>query len=319
MPYSCRKGVCETCNCLLSKGTGTVAPLGHRKHAGDRILSCMASPEGAVEITPAWIERRPILDRIRVKALLYRIVDRSSSVAVLQLRLPIGRHVKFNAGQYVNVLLNNGQSRNYSIANAPHLSDVIHLHVRRVPGGQFSDLTLNALSPGSTVDIELPFGLFGWSEENARPAILLATGTGFAPLKSMLEDLIRRDSTRKVHLFWGGNCAEDIYEFALMTKWSETLPWFRFSAVLATPAATWQGEVGFVQNAAGARYRDLSSHEVYACGNPMMIGQAKTLLTGECNLSPQYFFADAFLPSAVPSKFDVGDTEPSRLKCTLKT
>ncbi len=312
MPYSCRKGVCETCRCLLSKGSVSMGPFGSRKHAGETILPCMATAEGAIECTPAWIEKRPAVDRTRVEALVHQITARSPSVSVLRLRLPIGRRARFIAGQYVSVLLEDGQSRNYSIANPPHLSDVIHLHVRRVPGGQFSDAALRTLAPGDHLEIELPFGLLGWTEERVRPAILLATGTGFAPLKSMIESLIHRGMTRPVHLFWGGERREDIYESALVKKWCETLSWFRFTAVLASPDRGWDRPAGFVQNEVAAQYDDLSDHEIYACGNPSMIGQAKALFIRERGLSPADFYSDAFVPSAAGPPPNSDHTDSSR-------
>ena len=278
MAYSCRKGVCETCRGTLTKGSVKLAPFGSRRQAGDEILCCMAIPDGPVEIAPPWIEKRRQPDRSRVSALVHKIVERSPDVSEIQLRLPIGRRVAFSAGQYVTVLMEDGNTRNYSMANAPQKNDIVDLHVRRIQGGLFSDRILRNLAPGSCLDLELPFGLFTWSEHFSRPAVLLATGTGFAPLKSMIQDLVARGVDRPVHLFWGGEREADIYDLALTRAWAEALPWFKVTPVLASPDAAWGGATGFVQDAVLAHYDNLAGHEVYACGNPMMIDQARALL-----------------------------------------
>jgi CDP-4-dehydro-6-deoxyglucose reductase/3-phenylpropionate/trans-cinnamate dioxygenase ferredoxin reductase subunit len=295
MAYSCRKGVCVTCRSRLTRGSVKIAPFGSPRQAGEDILCCMAMPDGPVEIAPPWIKERRQPDRMRMNVLVHKIEDRSKEVAVLHLRLPIGRRVPFSAGQYVTVQMEGGDSRNYSIANPPHLNDIVELHVRRVPGGQFSDRVLNSLKPGSFLDIELPFGLFTWSEDVSRPAILLATGTGFAPLKSMVRELIHRGVSRPVHLFWGGERETDIYDRVLVEGWAKALPWFTFTPVLANPDAGWGGATGFVQDAVLSQYADLSGHEVYACGNPIMIAHASKLLTEQGSLSPDAFYSDAFV------------------------
>lgn len=295
MAYSCRKGVCVTCRSGLTKGSVKIAPFGSPRQAGEDILCCMATPDGPVEIAPPWIEQRRQPERARHDVLVHKIEDRSKEVAILHLRLPIGRRVHFAAGQYVTVMMEGGDSRNYSIANPPHLNDIVELHIRRVPGGQFSDAVLNSLKPGSFLDIELPFGLFSWSEDVTRPAIMLATGTGFAPLKSMIRELIRQRIFRPVHLFWGGEREADIYDRALVEGWVKTLPWFSFTPVLASPDADWHGATGFVQDAVLSHYADLSGHEVYACGNPMMIDHARKLLSERGGLPADAFHSDSFV------------------------
>jgi CDP-4-dehydro-6-deoxyglucose reductase/3-phenylpropionate/trans-cinnamate dioxygenase ferredoxin reductase subunit len=295
MAYSCRKGVCVTCRSSLTKGSVTIAPFGSPRQAGEDILCCMAMPDGPVEIAPPWIKERRQPDRALMNMLVHKIEERSKEVSVLHLRLPIGRRVPFSAGQYATVLMEDGESRNYSIANPPQLNDIVELHVRRIPRGMFSDRVLSSLKPGSFLKIELPFGLFTWSDDHSGPAIMLATGTGFAPLKSMIRDLIHCKISRPVHLFWGGEREADIYDRALVEGWAKTLPWFSFTPVLANPDGSWEGTTGFVQNAVLAQYADLSGHEVYACGNPIMIAQARGLLAEQRSLSPDAFYSDAFV------------------------
>lgn len=188
-------------------------------------------------------------------------------------------------------------SRNYSIANPPQLNDVLDLHVRHIPGGRFSDHFVGMLRAGSVIKVDLPYGLFSWSEDISRRAILLATGTGFAPLKSMIEYLIRSGVTKPIHLFWGGERETDLYDRALVQAWTRRHPWINFTPVLTKPDAGWTGLRGYVQEAALRRHADLSDYEVYACGNPIMISEARTLLTREGGLKAQSFRSDAFVPS----------------------
>ena len=295
MAYSCRKGVCVTCRSGLTKGNVKIAPFGSPKSAGQDILCCMAVPDGSVEIAPPWIEERRQPERARMSMLVHGIDFRSKDVAVLQLRLPIGRRIRFSAGQYVTVMIEGGDSRNYSIANPPHLNDMLELHVRRVAGGMFSDRVLSTLKPGAFLDIEMPFGLFTWSDDQSRPVVMLATGTGFAPLKSMIRDLLYCKASRPVHLFWGGDRYADIYDLALVESWAATLPWFQFTPVLANPCDDWEGARGFVQEAVQVLYGDLANHDIYACGNPVMIAHARAVLTEQCGLRHDAFHSDAFV------------------------
>ncbi|WP_145206127.1 FAD-binding oxidoreductase [Sphingobium sp. B2] len=295
MAYSCRKGVCVTCRSNLTQGKVKIAPFGSPKHAGEEILCCMAIPDGPVEIAPPWIEERRQPARVSINVTVHKMDQRSDNVAILHLRLPIGRRVPFAAGQYISVAMEGGESRNYSIANPPRLNDIVELHVRHIPGGMFSDTVLKKLRPGDVLNIALPFGLFTWSDDHSVPAIMLATGTGFAPLKSMIQELIDRKISRPVHLFWGGEREADIYELELVTSWARRLSWFDFTPVLANPGTGWTGERGFVQNAVTGRYDDLSGYSVYACGNPIMIEQARALLVEQRSLSAENFHSDAFV------------------------
>jgi CDP-4-dehydro-6-deoxyglucose reductase/3-phenylpropionate/trans-cinnamate dioxygenase ferredoxin reductase subunit len=304
VPYGCRKGVCGTCRGKLTKGSVKVAPSGSHRVAGEDILYCMAVPQGSVELAPAWIEKRAPPVRSIVETVVHRMVWKSPEVVALQLRLPIGRRIHFRPGQYVRAIMADETSRNYSIANPPQLNDILDLHVRRIPGGRFSDHFIGTLTVGSVIKIDLPYGLFSWSEDVTRPAILLATGTGFAPLKSMIEDIIRRGVTKPLHLFWGGERECDLYDRALVQAWTRRHSWIDFTPVLAKPDADWTGSRGYVQEAALARHPDLSDSEVYACGNPVMIGAARTLLARDGGLRAGSFRSDAFVPS--------GEIEPAR-------
>lgn len=297
IPYSCRKGVCSTCEGGLRSGRANVRGHGSVSGPVDGVLLCQARPTSDVEIAPKRIERRERPIRRTLSATVFRTAEPAPDVTIVQLRFPSGVRVKFRAGQYLRVLMPDGDSRNYSMANPPKENDGAQLHIRRIPGGRFSEGVAAQLAKGDKLRIDLPYGEFVFNQDSDRPAILLATGTGFAPVKSLVEDQIRRASDRPVHLYWGARHREDLYLSDLPQKWSATLPWFSYTPVLSRPAADWDGRTGFVQHFALADYPDLSGHEVYACGSPEMIEAAREILVSAGGLGPENFLSDAFVPS----------------------
>lgn len=300
IPYSCRKGVCTTCTGELHSGELAVRGAGTMQGPERQVLLCQARPLSPVVIAPKRIEQRRPPTRKTIDATVYRIRRSCVGVAIVDLRFPIGLRAPFRAGQYLSVHLRGGDSRSYSMANAPQHNDSAQLHIRTMPGGRFSDRIVPGLRRGDTVRVTLPYGEFVLDRDRTDPVLLLATGTGFAPIQSIVADLIARRSTRPVHLYWGGRTAADLYRMDLVEKWVARRPWFRFTPVLSTPAAGWSGVTGRVQHAALADYPDLSSHQVYASGNQAMTEDALDLLNREAGLSEDRFHCDAFVPSADP-------------------
>jgi NAD(P)H-flavin reductase/ferredoxin len=305
VPYSCRKGVCATCEGTLARGAVDVRGVALRGPA-DHVRFCVAKPDGDIEIAPSSIERDALPARKTFDAVVNRIDRPAADVAILHLRLPIGRRVIFRAGQYARLLLPDGASRNYSMANPPQNNSAVELHVRKVPGGVFSDRTVAGLTEGATLTVELPYGRVALDESDC-PIVMLATGTGFAPLKAMLEDLARRRLARPVHLFWGGSARTDLYHADLVERWSERWPWFRFTPLLSHPQDGWSGEIGFVQEAALAAYPDLSGFQVFACGNPRMVEDARAAMLARGNLPASAYHADAFVPSGDPAAAEMDE------------
>jgi NAD(P)H-flavin reductase len=190
-----------------------------------------------------------------------------------------------------------GDTRNFSMANPPHQGDGAQLHIRRVPGGRFSEGVLATLQPGDQLEVELPYGDFYLRTGSDRPIVCLATGTGFAPLKSMIEDLIKRGNKRPVQLYWGGRRRQDLYLAELAAKWATRVTWFAVTPVLSEPDADWQGATGLVHRAVLKDCSDLSGAQVYACGNPLMIRHARRDFETSARLPADQFFADPFVPS----------------------
>jgi NAD(P)H-flavin reductase/ferredoxin len=297
IPYSCRKGVCLSCAGVLADGT---ALLRHQHVGGPRdgVLLCQAKPLSDLTIKPSRIEKRDPLARKQIKANVFRLHRPTSDVIIVQLRFPAGVRSKFRAGQYLRVILADGDSRNFSMANPPHESDGAELHVRRVSGGRFSEKVLATIAKGDKLDVEIPFGEFFLREDATKPIVLVATGTGFAPIKSMIQDMIKRGIRRPATLYWGSRSGADIYLPTLLATWQAHTDWLKIVSVLSEPGADWQGRRGLVHSAILRDLPDLSPCQVYACGNPLMINAARRDFTGVGGLPRDQFYADPFVPSA---------------------
>jgi NAD(P)H-flavin reductase/ferredoxin len=296
IPYSCRKGVCSTCEGRLCDG---IVAVGSKEFAGPSaaVLLCQARPRSDIVIRPTRIERLDPDARKTVIASVYRVSRPADDVTVLQLRFPAGVRAKFKAGQYLRVNLADGDTRNFSMANPPHESDSAQLHIRHVPGGRFSEAVLAGIEKGDKLEVELPYGDFHLRADRERAIVCLATGTGFAPFKSMIEDLLKRGDRRDVHLYWGGRRRQDLYMADLPARWVTRADWFKFIPVLSEPNPDWNGATGLVHQAVLKNRTDLSGCQVYACGNPLMIRSARRDFENIAGLPCDQFFADPFVPS----------------------
>jgi CDP-4-dehydro-6-deoxyglucose reductase/3-phenylpropionate/trans-cinnamate dioxygenase ferredoxin reductase subunit len=300
IPYSCRKGVCNTCACPLLEGEVDVRGRGRVAGPAADVLICQARPRTDVVIAPRRIETSAPPQRKSLVATVYRMSRPVPDVAVLSLRFPAGVRARFRAGQHLQVVMPDGARRNYSMANPPHENDGVELHIRRVPGGRFSEGVLDALSPGARLAVELPFGQFFLREDPAVPAILLATGTGFAPIKSMIEDALKRGDRRRLQLYWGARRRGDLYMPERIERWAARALSFSFVPVLSEASGDWRGRTGLVHRAVLEDHPDLAQAEVYACGNPAMIAAAREDFCRQGGLPEARFYADAFVPSGAP-------------------
>jgi CDP-4-dehydro-6-deoxyglucose reductase/terephthalate 1,2-dioxygenase reductase component len=294
MPYSCRKGVCGNCAGGVASGQ-VVSPPSEARPVGQH-LYCQCTPLSDVELVPAAWHRTDPSARKTFTAKVFRNTLASDDVNVLQLRLPAGQRAKFKAGQYLQVTLPDGSRRSYSMANPPHESDTLQLHIRHVPGGQFTQI-VPTLKAGDTLQVELPFGNFELREDSTAPMLCVVGGTGFAPVKSLLDDLVKKRIHRPVTLMWGGRDRGGLYLLTAVERWQKLLPGFTFLPVLedAADARTLNAFPGRVDQAVRARCSDLSGHEVYCCGSPPMVGAVRKAAE-ERGLDAQHFFSDVFVP-----------------------
>ena len=279
LPYSCRTGNCRTCRAAVVAGEVDHARtklnyLSEAERAAGFALLCQARPCSDLTVEVAEISGLEALKPRVLPCRVVRLEKPASDVAVLELRLPPNDKLRFIAGQYVEFILEDGQRRAYSIATAPKVEGavLIELHVRHTPGGLFTDRVFSSLRERELLKIEAPFGTFVL-RESAAPIVFVAAGTGFAPIKAIIEDAFRRgiQKDRPMVLYWGARRLEDLYLLELPRGWERDEPNFRFVPVLseATAAMGWTGRTGFVHQAVMEDIPDLSGHEVYACGTPV--------------------------------------------------
>ncbi len=310
MPYSCRKGVCSSCEGWLSKGSVRQRSKEIAGPAG-RVLFCTANPTSDIVVRPRRIQRYDPLARKKIMARVFRLSRPADDVAVLQLRFPASIRAKFKAGQYLRIKMPDGDERSFSMANAPQESDGVQLHIRHVPGGVFSERILASLQLNDKLEIEVPFGDFHVREDDQAGFVIMATGTGFAPLKSIIVDMIRRRLNREVRFYWGGRSRADLYLAETCEKWASRYPWFSFIPVLSEPDPDWKERRGLVHTAVLGDIPNLSGWHVYACGNPVMIQAARSEFTAVGGLPEDRFYADAFVPT--------GQSNNAQLEATLES
>jgi CDP-4-dehydro-6-deoxyglucose reductase len=305
LPYGCKNGACGTCRGKILSGDVThsahqVKALSPADAERGFSLFCCARPH-----TDIVLEAREVLGvgEFPIKKLPTRVakLDRiADDVIVMSLQLPAAERLQYRAGQYIEFLLKDGRRRSYSMANAPHLDEHITLHIRHLPGGAFTDHVFNVMKEREILRFEGPLGTFFLREDSDKPMVLLASGTGFAPIKAIVEQAMHINSERPMTLYWGGRRPKDLYMHALCEEWARTLPNFRYVPVVsnATTDDNWQGRSGFVHQAVVDDLSDLSNYQVYACGAPMMVDAAKIDFTTQCGLPADEFYADAFTTEA---------------------
>ena len=278
LPYGCRNGTCATCIGKVVEGAvsypgGPPPALTEAEAATGQALLCQARADSDCEIEIREIDQAQDIVVRTLPVRVMQIEQAAHDVVILRLKLPAAERLQFLAGQYIDLLLKDGKRRSFSLANPPHDDEQLELHVRRVPGGRFSDRLLSDMREKALLRFEGPHGTFFLREDSQRPIILMAGGTGFAPIKSIVEHAIAADIQRPMHLFWGVRARRDLYLDGLARQWAEQYPNIDYTPVLSEPdpADEWQGETGFVHEAVGRAHPDLSGHQVYMSGPPPMI------------------------------------------------
>ena len=304
--YGCRNGACGTCKGRLL--AGEVDYGNYQEHVlpeTDRrnglALFCQAQP-----LSDLAIECREInaARDIQIRTLPCRVehMERvAQDVMVLRLKLPASERLQFLAGQYIDIMMRDGRRRSLSMANAPHDDHLLELHLRNY-GGPFSDYVFNRLKQKDILRFEGPLGTFFLREDSAKPIVLLASGTGFAPIKAIVEHAVHKGIARPMTLYWGGRVRSDLYMNALAERW-QVEHGIRFVPVLseARPEDAWSGRTGFVHRAVMEDFPDLSGYQLYACGAPVMVEAAHADFTGRCGLPDDEFFSDSFTPAVAES------------------
>jgi CDP-4-dehydro-6-deoxyglucose reductase len=305
LPYGCRNGACGSCMGTVTRGRveypdGMPPALGEQDRAEHRALFCQARPACDLDIRVREVDAARDIEVRTFPCRVEKLEHLAHDVIRIYLKLPASDRMQFLAGQYIDVLIEGHEPRAFSIANAPHDDTLVELHIRYVEGGLFTDQVFHSMKEKAMWRIRGPLGTFFLREESARPAILIGGGTGFAPLKGILEHAFRTGLDKPLHLFRGVRARRDLYLDSLPQQWLRQYPNFRYTPVLSEPqpADDWTGITGYVTDAVVERYPDLSGHDVYMSGPPVMV-QAGHRLFLQHGLDETRFFSDAFEYAAV--------------------
>jgi CDP-4-dehydro-6-deoxyglucose reductase len=300
LPYNCRTGTCGSCKGRVIAGRvdypeGDPSGVTAAERAAGLALFCQAQPRTDLRIAVREVDA--VAD-IPVRTLPCRVVHverLAEDVVRLQLKLPDTERLQFLAGQYVELVLADGRRRPFSLANPPHDDRYLELHIRHIPGGSFTDYVFSQLKERAIFRVHGPLGTFFLREDSERPIVLMAGGTGFAPVKAMVEHALHRGSRRPMHIYWGARSRAGLYLDGLVRGWAEQHPHIHYVPVLSDPepADGWTGRTGLVHEAVLADIPDLSACEVYASGPPAMVyaGRDAFLARG---LAEDQMFSDAF-------------------------
>jgi len=307
LPYSCRNGTCASCKCRLTQGRvdypyNPPAALEPDDLAEGMVLACQAVPASPLEIEATEIEQVADIPVRLIPARVEQIDDLTADVRRLRLKLPKGKRLQFLAGQYMDILLPGGKRRAFSIASPPSEQDFMELHVRRVSGGGFTSHVFDGMTPGEILRLEGPLGMFFVRLDSRRPILMLGGGTGFAPLKAMIEDLLHAQDFRPIRLYWGVRTEADLYARGLIDDFARQHPDFDFTPVLSEPESEWSGRTGFVHEALLADHPDLSPWEIYMSGPPAMVHAArKAILAAGGDEAHLHYDSFDFAPDVPPA------------------
>lgn len=296
LPYGCRNGACGSCVGTLVEGevsypSGKTTALDGQPESA--CLLCQAVPRSDVRCRVVELEQAQEIAPRLLPCKVERKDQLAHDVIRLYLKLPEGQRLQFLAGQYLDIVLKDGRRRAFSIANAPHDDEMIELHIRHVDGGEFTDHVFSAMEDREILRIHAPLGQFTLREDSQRPVIMMAGGTGFAPIKGMIEHAFYTGLNRPLHLYWGVRSRQDLYLPELPRDWERDHPGFRFIPVLSEPDPDWRGRTGFVHQAVLRDHPDMSGFDVYMAGPPVMV-QAGREAFEAAGLTLRNMFSDAF-------------------------
>jgi len=309
LPYSCRAGSCSTCKGKVL--SGQVQDTVNVRHvlmedeiAQGYTLFCQARAQSDLVIEVHQVRLATDLQIRKLPVRVMALEKLADDVMRVILQLPAADPFRFYPGQYLDILFKDGSRRSYSMANAPADGNQVELHLRHMPGGMFTDTVFGAgdkpLKVRDILRIEAPLGAFFLRDDSAKPLVFLASGTGYAPIRAILQQMATQEKPRPAVLYWGGRRPADLYLDAEAQALTQTLPGFRYVPVVSDALAEdhWQGRTGFVHHAVMQDLPDLSACQVYACGAPIMVERARRDFVQQCGLPEEEFFADVFTSQA---------------------
>ncbi|HBE93773.1 MAG TPA: CDP-6-deoxy-delta-3,4-glucoseen reductase [Gammaproteobacteria bacterium] len=284
IPHNCRNGFCGSCRARVISGEvdpGEIKPevISEEDQGKGYILCCQAKPLSDIELDVETIDAIADIEIKTLPTRIKRLEKLSHDVMLMELSLPPNESLRFRAGQYIDILLRDGRRRSFSMASMPGQGNLLEFHIRKVPGGHFTTQVFEELKEKDMLRLQGPFGTFFLRENSDRPVILIGGGTGLAPLKSIIEQVMEDSCDRSLHLFWGVRAGEDLYMDAEVKTWIDRLECLKYTPVLSEPedSDNWQGSTGWVHEAVVEAYPDLSAFDVYASGPPPMIDAIRKL------------------------------------------
>tara|TARA_R110000851_G_scaffold333485_2_gene513786 strand:+ start:11066 stop:12103 length:1038 start_codon:yes stop_codon:yes gene_type:complete len=309
LPYSCRTGACSTCKGKVisgqfDAGSSPAQILSPEEMKDGYTLFCQAKPASDMVIQAQEIRMAGDIQIRKMPSRVMGLERVRDNVMLIKLQLPPAEPFRYYAGQYLEFILRTGERRSYSMASPPSDDNMVELHIRHMPGGVFTDHVFGAgetaMKVREILRVEGPLGSFFLREDSHKPIVFLASGTGFAPIKALVERMQQTGNTRPVVLYWGGRRPSDLYMNELAKHWADSLPDFRYVPVVsdALPEDDWHGRSGFVHQAVLEDFPDLSDYQVYACGTPVMVEVARRDFTRQAGLPDNEFYADAFTSQA---------------------
>lgn len=296
LPFGCQSGGCGSCRVRLLKGEVAYPfdppALSKAEVEAGYILMCLAQPKTDLTLE---LHQPATLDQLRPQQLPCRVIAKdmlAHDVIGLKLKLPKGRDFRWLPGQYIDILLDDGRRRSFSLASAPN-GETFDLHLRVTPQGRFTHWVLNEMPDKAILQFEGPLGAFYVREDSDRPMLFMGGGTGIAPIKAMIEDLVARGTQRPMHLYWGVRSQRDLYLTQWIAGWQEQHPALKYTPVLSEPDEGWTGERGFVHEALLRDYPALDGREVYISGPPVMVRSGKNAFIA-AGLDADHLFYDSF-------------------------
>ena len=304
LPYGCKDGACGSCKCKMLSGSVVhgahqTKALSPEEESQGLVLTCCATATSDVVLESRQVSAEGALPIKKMPTRVTSLQKVSADVMLIQLQLPANDSFQYKAGQYIEFLLRDGARRSYSMANAPQ-GNSVELHIRHMPGGKFTDHVFGSMKEKEILRVEGPHGSFYLREESDKAIVMIASGTGFAPIKALLEQMESAGSTRPVALYWGGRRPADLYMDDWVKEFQNRMPSLRYVPVVsdALEEDQWTGRVGFVHQAALEDFQDMREYQVYACGAPIVVESARRDFVAHAGLPPEEFYADAFTSEA---------------------
>lgn len=304
LPYGCKDGACGSCKCKMLSGSVVhgshqTKALSPEEESQGLVLTCCATATSDVVLESRQVSAEGALPIKKMPTRVTSLQKVSADVMLIQLQLPANDSFQYKAGQYIEFLLRDGARRSYSMANAPQ-GNSVELHIRHMPGGKFTDHVFGSMKEKEILRVEGPHGSFYLREESDKAIVMVASGTGFAPIKALLEQMESAGSTRPVALYWGGRRPADLYMDGWVKEFQNRMPSLRYVPVVsdALEEDQWTGRVGFVHQAALEDFQDMREYQVYACGAPIVVESARRDFVAHAGLPPEEFYADAFTSEA---------------------